>query len=364
MRSKLGENAFRALRERRPRAWLAAMNYFEDYVKVSTEIRDSASTLHWMPSCGNTRPDTDKEQRKFYPEDRTDFNIPFPGVEDNRAAGIEQGFLTMSSEAVGNLFRPIVAAIIKLVEQQMASLQSQAKRVSGIILVGGFGQSRCLYRCLQTRFAYVEPPPPYSNGSFDRRESDRRFEVMQPNHAWTAVVRGAVLRGLEGNELVLSRKARRHYGVLMRTEWKSGTHSKNECVWDKDEEKWMVDNRVEWYITKGQTCASKDSILFPFYNTFRQRTGMSQISTLVICDDDVPPEKYDPSDTGPIRRLCKLPVNLESVPDRFWKSKRNSKGQSFERLEYVLGMRVGSGGLRFDHRVDDVSYGEVTADFN
>ncbi len=35
------------------------------------------------------------------------------------------------------------------------------------------------------------------------------IEVMQPVYAWTAVVRGAVLRGLEGN-MVISRKARFH----------------------------------------------------------------------------------------------------------------------------------------------------------
>jgi hypothetical protein len=302
-------------------------------------------------------------KRNFVPGESTEFNIPFPGVEDNHAAGIEQGFLTMSAEAVGSLFHPIITEIIGLVEQQMNSLEEQGKTASGIVLVGGFGQSNCLYKCLQSHFADVALPPPYSSTHHERREPERRFEIMQPNNAWTAVVRGAVLRGLEGEELVLSRKARRHYGVRHRTKYRSSLHSRSERIWDDDEEKWVVDNRITWYIKKGQTCSSNNPILFPFYNTYRTSTGKTQSSELIVCDDDNPPDVYERSNRGTARKLCKLTVNLEPVPSRFWKQKTNSKGDRYQRLDYALGMQIGSGGLRFDQRVDDVVYGDVVAEF-
>ena len=269
----------------------------------------------------------------------------------------------MSSEAVGELFEPIVAQILVLIDDQMTKLRNQGKRISGIVLVGGFGQSNCLFRVLQDRYANAAPPPPYPGTEKGRTESAPRFEVMQPNNAWTAVVRGAVLRGLEGQDLVLSRKARRHYGVSHRADFDPKIHLKSERVWDGDEEKWMVDDRVKWYIRKGRTCKADDPVLFPFYNTFRDGMGKTQVSNLVVCDDDDPPDIYDPSDSGPVRELCKLPVNLDSVPGRLWKTETNSKGQRYEKLDYHLGMQIDSGGLRFDQRVDGVVYGDVVAEF-
>jgi hypothetical protein len=72
---------------------------------------------------------------------------------------------------------------------------------------------------------------------------------MQPVYAWTAVVRGAVLRGLEGN-MVISRKARMHYGTSYATVYDEEKHSVSERYWSPLWERWMVSDRMQWHIAK------------------------------------------------------------------------------------------------------------------
>ncbi|CRK47933.1 hypothetical protein BN1723_020451, partial [Verticillium longisporum] len=70
---------------------------------------------------------------------------------------------------------------------------------------------------------------------------------MQPVYAWTAVVRGAVLRGLEGS-MVISRKARMHYGTSYATVYDDEKHSVSERYWSPLWERWMVSDRMQWHI--------------------------------------------------------------------------------------------------------------------
>ena len=64
------------------------------------------------------------------------------------------------------------------------------------------------------------------------------------------ILRGAVIRGQEGNQ-VESRIARCSYGVDMRVHFDSKRHRADEnLVWCPYEEKWMVHNRMQWYILK------------------------------------------------------------------------------------------------------------------
>ena len=163
IREKMGANAFANLCRNKSRSWLTALKYFEDYVKRNFDI---------------TAP--------------VDFNIPFPGLADDEKVGIDQGFLTLSNREVADLFKPIMNNVIALVEGQVKKVESKGKVVAGVVLVGGFGQSGCLYKALKHKYT----------GELEGYRADAAFEVLQPANAWTAVVRGAVLRGMEGVEMV------------------------------------------------------------------------------------------------------------------------------------------------------------------
>lgn len=158
----------------------------------------------------------------------------------------------MSAVQVKEIFEPVVKQVTDLVQGQVTGLRAKGGIVSGIVLVGGFGQSDYLYRKLKTHFTSAAPPP-YSerptHSIAKTTEENGSIEVMQPVYAWTAVVRGAVLRGLEGN-MVISRKSRMHYGTSYATVYDEDKHSVSERYWSPLWERWMVSDRMQWHIAK------------------------------------------------------------------------------------------------------------------
>jgi len=99
IRARLGTGLLNRIRTSKPKAWLTALKYFEDYVK-----------------------------RNFDPSEDSTFSIPFPGIAHNEDAGIEQGFLFVTSAEVGDLFRPIIAEIVELIEGQISKLRALKSR--------------------------------------------------------------------------------------------------------------------------------------------------------------------------------------------------------------------------------------------
>ena len=158
----------------------------------------------------------------------------------------------MTAEQVKDIFEPVVKEVCDLVQGQVSGLRAKGGIVAGIVLVGGFGQSDYLYRRLKSYFASAAPPP-YSerptHAAANATEENGSIEVLQPVYAWTAVVRGAVLRGLEGN-MVISRKSRMHYGTSYATVYDEDKHSVSERYWSPLWERWMVSDRMQWHIAQ------------------------------------------------------------------------------------------------------------------
>lgn len=74
---------------------------------------------------------------------------------------------------------------------------------------------------------------------------------MQPRNAWTAVVRGAIIRGLQGDiAAVQSRLSRRYYGVVHDSSFDPEKHSESEKKWHELRCEWVVRNRMQWYIRR------------------------------------------------------------------------------------------------------------------
>lgn len=105
-----------------------------------------------------------------------------------------------------------------------------------ILLVGGFGSSEYLFMRLKNKYADV------------LSTKDNPDVVLQPVDSWTAVVRGAVIRGME--TIVQTRKSRYHYGVKYWEYFDENIHSEEHKYWDTTREKWLAENQIKWYIAK------------------------------------------------------------------------------------------------------------------
>ena len=168
----------------------------------------------------------------------------------------------MTADQIKDIFEPVVKEVCDLVQGQVGGLRAKGGIVSGIVLVGGFGQSDYLYRRLKAHFTSAAPPPYSERPTHQTPILETAIEVMQPVYAWTAVVRGAVLRGLEGN-MVISRKSRMYYGTSYATVYDEEKHSVSERYWSPLWERWMVSDRMQWHIAKvrpevlSPTCLTK-----------------------------------------------------------------------------------------------------------
>ncbi|KAL8397751.1 hypothetical protein RB594_004453 [Gaeumannomyces avenae] len=337
VKGRLGASRFDEMKVKKSKTWQMGLRYFEDYVK------------------------------RNFSEESDEFNVPFPGIADDEEAGIDSGFMILTAAQVKDIFEPVVKEVCDLVQGQVDGLRAKGGVVSGIILVGGFGQSDYLYRRLKAHFTSAAPPP-YSErpthaagGSSGQGGGDdtASIEVMQPLYAWTAVVRGAVLRGLEGS-MVISRKARYHYGTSYATVYDEDKHSVNERYWSPLWERWMVSDRMQWHIAKGEAISPLSPIAFHYTRNFRPGQSLVVTDDLIACEADEPPAAY----TRDLIHTCTLTTDLNAVPRSLFTRLTTTKGVEFDNLDFTLEMIVDSAGLGFELKVDGVRYGRVEAEFH
>ncbi|KAK3985555.1 hypothetical protein QBC44DRAFT_334784 [Cladorrhinum sp. PSN332] len=333
VKTRLGQTRFDEMKTKKGKTWQMGLRYFEEFVK-----------------------------RNFNEDEHQEVNVPFPGLADDEEAGLDSGFLVMTAEQIKEIFDPVVKEVCELVQGQVDCLRAKGGIVSGIILVGGFGQSDYLYRRLKGHFTTAAAPPPYTerpthpNIDLSERPS---IEVMQPVYAWTAVVRGAVLRGLEGN-MVISRKARMHYGTSYATVYDEEKHSVTERYWSPLWERWMVSDRMQWHIAKGEAISPLQPIAFHYTRNFRPGQSLVVTDDLIACEADEPPNAY----TRDLVHVCTLTTDLSAVPRSLFTRLTTTRGVEFDNLDFTLEMIVDSAGLGFELKVDGVRYGRVDAEFH
>ncbi|KAF7563125.1 hypothetical protein G7046_g1025 [Stylonectria norvegica] len=321
VRGRLGQSRFDEMKLKKGKTWQMGLRYFEEFVK-----------------------------RNFNEDEHQEVNVPFPGLPDDEEAGLDSGFLVMAADQVKDIFEPVVKEVCDLVQGQVEGLRSKGGIVSGIVLVGGFGQSDYLYRRLKAHFTSAAPPP-YSerptHANTNAIIETGSIEVMQPVYAWTAVVRGAVLRGLEGN-MVISRKSRMHYGTSYATVYDEEKHSVSERYWSPLWERWMVSDRMQWHIAKGEALSPLSPIAFHYTRNFRPGQSLIVTDDLIACDADEPPVAY----TRDLIHVCTLTTDLNAVPRSLFTRLTTTRGVEFDNLDFTLEMIVDSAGLGFELKVD------------
>ncbi|KOS19357.1 Heat shock 70 kDa protein 12A [Escovopsis weberi] len=334
VKARLGAARFDEMKAKKGKTWQMGLRYFEEFVK-----------------------------RNFNEDEYQEVNVPFPGLPDDEEAGLDSGFLVMTAKQIKDIFEPVVKEVCDLVQGQVTTLRAKGGVVSGIVLVGGFGQSDYLYRRLKAHFSSAAPPPyserPTHAHTHAGAADAGSIEVMQPVYAWTAVVRGAVLRGLEGN-MVISRKSRMHYGTSYATVYDEARHSVGERYWSPLWERWMVSDRMQWHIAKGESLSPLAPIAFHYTRNFRPGQSLVVTDDLIACDADEPPAAH----SRDLLNVCTLTTDLNAVPRSLFTRLTTTRGVEFDNLDFTLEMIVDSAGLGFELKVDGVRYGRVEAEFH
>ncbi|KAI9682681.1 MAG: hypothetical protein M1829_006668 [Trizodia sp. TS-e1964] len=331
VRSRIGTDKYDHMKEKKPKTWQMGLKYFEEFVK-----------------------------RNFNEEAHQEVNVPFPGLADDEEAGLESGFLVMNASQIKDIFEPVIKEVCDLVEGQVEGIRRKDGVVSGIVLVGGFGQSNYLYNRLKSHFNTAAPPPYTERPTHATTENaPQSVEVMQPVYAWTAVVRGAVLRGLEGS-MVVSRRSRWHYGTSYATVFDEERHPVSDRYWSPLWERWMVSDRMQWHIAKGEQVSERKAVSFHYTRNFRPGQSLIVEDDLIACDSDTSPDAY----VKGLINVCTLTTDLNAVPKTLFTRLTTTKGIEFDNLDFTLDMTIDSASLIFELKVDGVRYGQVTAKFH
>ncbi|KAF3929591.1 hypothetical protein ABW19_dt0208497 [Dactylella cylindrospora] len=260
-------------------------------------------------------------------------------VADNRAARIEDAELELRDDELRETFRPVIQEIIALLDGQISEVHKQGGRVKHILLVGGFGESDHLLRCLAD----------YSWGPYGQ------IEVIRPQSAWSAVARGAVLWGLQGDLVVDKRRCRRHYGTELLKHFDPMVHSEVDAMISTFSGLKMAKNQISWIINRGDNTDSNKRFRLSCVTSFHRGDKLIHTTQLVACDSDEPPSNLRDKD---VYDLCLLTADLSEVPEREF-DECQIGNKTFLRAEFSIEMTFLPADIRFETWFKGKCYGAV-----
>ncbi|KAH0558375.1 hypothetical protein GP486_004965 [Trichoglossum hirsutum] len=280
------------------------------------------------------------------------FFVNIPTVDEIKEAGVEGGHLGISRQEMRSLFDPVVDQIIDLIKHQVMIVSQGPQRVNvrrirpSILLVGGFGESEYLHKRVS------------------QWASQYDVQVIQPREASTAIVRGAVLKGIEPQsgpgKTQVTRVARRSYGAPTSQLFIPGMHLEEDAFYDRFTGRKMAKNQISWFIRKQHQPVTDDhTFSYAFSRHFRTVTPWTD--TLVSCEADRPPTRYDPA---VVRKHCNIVSDLTHLKkSRF--SRRWKNWRPYYMAEYELVMNLKNNNLGFALHYKGNRYGatNVNVDF-
>ena len=226
--------------------------------------------------------------------------ITVPTVGDLEEAGVVGGNFAVSQAEMRGLFDPVVDKIINLIKDQIALSASGSEVINSILLVGGFGESEYLYQCV------AEWAGKWS------------IQTIQPRDASTAIVRGAVIKGMEPTsgpaKTQVLRRARRSYGVPTNRPFIPGLHAPEDMYVDPDSNQRLARNQVSWFIRRNDLVGDEQTFRHAFSRHFRAVEPW--VDSLVSSTEQIPPQRAtDPS----VHKHCTITSDLTHLPKRLFK---------------------------------------------
>ncbi|KAL3475680.1 hypothetical protein BJX99DRAFT_229106 [Aspergillus californicus] len=162
----------------------------------------------------------------------------FMDVNDPEHYDSFDGAVILSEKDMQTIFDPVVDQIIKLVAGQVhAARKSSGPDVTYLLPIGGLSDSPYLRRRLREWCL------------------KHRIRMGGPKHSWGAVVKGAVVRGVE-RATVVRKKCRRHYGRTARQRYNCRLHGESPpggIQFDPLNGCNMVSKCMSWSIHRGAT---------------------------------------------------------------------------------------------------------------
>ncbi|KAF5688118.1 Hsp70 chaperone protein [Fusarium denticulatum] len=256
-------------------------------------------------------------------EDEYIVNFPGAYLEDDDEERLLRDTWYMSGEAV-----------------QGARLKRPGKPLKGIFLVGGFGASQ------------------YLKARIEKANPD--IQVIQPDDAWAAIVKGAALSRLSYTNVV-STKALRHYGVIVRSTYEPTTDKGRPTFVDPVDGTLRTD-KMWWYILKGQDLKRDQDIRRSLNRhipkdhsdndlVFQDKLSMSE----VLLAPQHP--------TSDVRTNCTLTSDLRAVDKSLFTERVGIDGREWLQVKFELVISTREAAMKFWLEYDGKEVGSVFATY-
>lgn len=289
------------------------------------------------------------------------YRVKFPGAKltPDPSLSLEKDAVTISSDQLKNIFQSVVREISDLIRAQIRTVEikfanmADTSLVKSIILVGGMGANKHLLEYLNKDFP--------------------KFNIMQPEYAWTAACRGSLIRYLpqkRGNTTNpwnsarprprQNKKATKSYGIQSSPVWDMSRHGDVPRFWDEWEGVWRCTD-VMWFVSKGDDISRPRQIPLSFHKECPPypRDGEASIK-FEVRESPNPQTLNVPYTSGWSERCTEINIPLTRIPENhFTRKVRKSDNQEYWDLVYKVVVNIEDTVLKVWVEVDGLRYGET-----
>ncbi|KAK7178147.1 hsp70 protein-like protein [Paraphaeosphaeria sporulosa] len=276
--------------------WLERRLGATHFLKIAGCHSEDVPRTSLTPKLGRMVQDFILEAKTGFSGKETNFlRLPSPlnAIEEDVARGISDGEILITPEDMTAMFEPSIRKTCDLIDGQIKQAQQTSKvKLKYLFMVGGFSESPYVYSKIKE---YVET---------------KGLKTIRPAYAWSAVVRGAAAKGLEGDGSlpIRNRKCRRHYGTACHKQFVKGIHRETDSFVCSISGLKRAGNQIDWHLKKGQDLSTSalPHASLPMYASFWPHEKKIVEGILCATDTDNPPSRRNSG----VYEVAELTVDL------------------------------------------------------
>ncbi|KAI9868488.1 MAG: hypothetical protein M1813_005932 [Trichoglossum hirsutum] len=263
----------------------------------------------------------DEAKRKF-PKHNKKMDLPKPLDNLNVPGKVFGGEIGISYEDMRSFFDPCVDQVIELIQGQILQVEKTKNRVRNVFLVGGFGES------------------PYLQRELNHSIGLRGITMQLPDTSWTAVVRGAVMYGIEKashNNVTFTTTCPTNYGIVLDEIYVEHKYDGRERYTDPLTNNIMAHKQLTWLIRKGDLLLSdaksetEKDFIFPFQKIDDLKF---KLPIYEYPDDDLP-DRFETAQTE-LMEVAVLNCDLSTKPITDFDQSENPKTKQPYYTAYLI----------------------------
>ncbi|KAG6114576.1 hypothetical protein E4U13_003294 [Claviceps humidiphila] len=295
-------------------------------------------------------------------------NFPMANLREDEDGGLVSNTWRLTGLVLSRIFEPLIADIVEMIDYQVQAVRRKRpeKGISGILLVGGFGSSHYLMKRVKQHFPGIQ--------------------ILQPQDAWAAIVKGSVLSKLPSQVAVTSTCATRHYGTRGNVVYRESTHAGERACLDRSgdltvtvvsflrsdiigvyaKKLSLLKSRVkmEWFIKTGDNILrdQRFEIQMEFaFDDIHDAGTLIYTHPLWQCEDNVAPPY--PSKGNKLAVNCHVTADLRGVPKDKFIPRIDKEETIYHVLNINLVMAFKSAVMTFSMEVDGEEMGSTEVDY-